>query len=69
MEDFTEEKALLENVGAGVTIHNALELLQEIINALTGLMLIRFKPSDVLPLLCRIHTVTVTQKIPKLIKN
>jgi 3-deoxy-D-manno-octulosonic-acid transferase len=34
MEDFTEEKALLENVGAGVTIHNASELLQEIINAL-----------------------------------
>lgn len=34
MEDFTEEKALLENVGAGVTICNALELLQKIINSL-----------------------------------
>jgi 3-deoxy-D-manno-octulosonic-acid transferase len=34
MEDFTEEKGLLENVDAGVTIRNAAELLQEIIRAL-----------------------------------
>lgn len=34
MEDFSEEKALLENVGAGVTIKNEAELLQEIIHAL-----------------------------------
>ncbi|MEN6373586.1 MAG: glycosyltransferase N-terminal domain-containing protein [Smithella sp.] len=34
MEDFTEEKNLLENVEAGVTIRNAPELLQEIIRAL-----------------------------------
>jgi len=34
MEDFTEEKALLENVGAGVMIRNAAELLQGIIRAL-----------------------------------
>ncbi|MGV8058040.1 MAG: 3-deoxy-D-manno-octulosonic acid transferase [Smithellaceae bacterium] len=30
MEDFTEEKALLENAAAGVTIRNGAELLQEI---------------------------------------
>jgi 3-deoxy-D-manno-octulosonic-acid transferase len=34
MEDFSEEKALLENVGAGVTIRNESELLQKIIQAL-----------------------------------
>ncbi len=34
MEDFTEEKNLLENVKAGVTIRDASELLQEIIGAL-----------------------------------
>ena len=34
MEDFTEEKALLENAGAGVTIRNAAELLQGIIRVL-----------------------------------
>ncbi len=34
MEDFSEEKALLENVGAGVTIKNEAELLQEIIRLL-----------------------------------
>jgi 3-deoxy-D-manno-octulosonic-acid transferase len=34
MEDFTEEKALLEKAGAGVTIRNAEELLQGIICAL-----------------------------------
>lgn len=34
MEDFTEERNLLENVEAGVTIRNTSELLQEIIRAL-----------------------------------
>jgi len=34
MEDFTEEKNLLENVEAGVTIRNTSELLQEIVRAL-----------------------------------
>lgn len=34
MEDFSEEKALLENAGAGVTIGNAEELLQGIVCAL-----------------------------------
>jgi 3-deoxy-D-manno-octulosonic-acid transferase len=34
MEDFSEEKALLENVDAGVTIRNTAELLQEINRAL-----------------------------------
>ncbi|MEN6623638.1 MAG: glycosyltransferase N-terminal domain-containing protein [Smithella sp.] len=34
MEDFSEEKALLENVGAGVTIRSESELFQEIIKAL-----------------------------------
>jgi 3-deoxy-D-manno-octulosonic-acid transferase len=34
MEDFSEEKELLENAGAGVTIRNAAELLQGIIHAL-----------------------------------
>lgn len=34
MEDFSEEKALLENAGAGVTIKNDADLLQEIINTL-----------------------------------
>lgn len=34
MEDFSEEKALLENVRAGVTIRNEAELLQEIIHSL-----------------------------------
>lgn len=34
MEDFTEEKTLLENACAGVTIRNAQELLQKIIQAL-----------------------------------
>ncbi len=34
MEDFTEEKSLLENADAGVTVRNAAELLQGIIRAL-----------------------------------
>lgn len=34
MEDFSEEKALLENAGAGVTIRNDADLLQEIIHTL-----------------------------------
>ncbi len=34
MEDFTEEKTLLENAAAGVTIRNAAELLQGIVAAL-----------------------------------
>jgi 3-deoxy-D-manno-octulosonic-acid transferase len=34
MEDFSEEKELLENAGAGVTIHNAAELLQGIVHML-----------------------------------
>ncbi len=34
MEDFTDEKTLLENVDAGVTIRNAAELLQGIVSAL-----------------------------------
>jgi 3-deoxy-D-manno-octulosonic-acid transferase len=34
MEDFSEEKELLENAGAGVTIHNAKELLESIVRAL-----------------------------------
>ena len=34
MEDFSEEKALLEDVGCGTTIKSAEELLQEILQAL-----------------------------------
>jgi 3-deoxy-D-manno-octulosonic-acid transferase len=34
MEDFSEEKVLLEDVGCGVTISNEEELLQEILQAL-----------------------------------